>query len=169
MIGDFVCGQPGLGADLLGEVVKIAREVLVRHRQFAGPMQAKERRVGFNRQLIKRKMLGCFRDCALELLSPGVGALPRPGIYEIERISWKNRARDRDGVKCFLRVVQAPKLRESGVVERLHAQRNAIDARCAKAAEARCLHAGRIGLQRHFDIRRNTPVLADAIQDRLHR
>ena len=62
--------------------------------------------------------------------------------------------------------MQAAELLQRGIVERLHAERHAIDAGRAIAAEARRLDAGRIGLQRHFDVGRDRPVLADGVEDR---
>ena len=106
-------------------------------------------------------MLGGFRDGALELGGPGVERLARPRIDQIERIAVEDRARDRDRVERLLRAMQAAEFLQRGIVERLHAKRNAIDAGGAIAAEARGLHAGRIGLQRHFDIGCDAPVLAD--------
>src|SRR5689334_17580397 len=114
-------------------------------------------------------MLSGFRDRPLEFRSPGIKTLLRPRIDEIERVTVENRTGDCDCIERLLRAVQPAELLERVVVEGLHAERDAIDPGCAKAAETSCLHAGRIGFERYLDVRRNTPVLGDAIQDRLHR
>mgnify|MGYP001611871623 CR=1 FL=1 len=168
VVGDFVGRQAFAGADQLREVVQIAPEVIVGDRQLAGRAQAEERRARLDGQLIEREMLGRFRDGALELDGPGGQRLARPRINEIERIALEDRARDRNGRERLLRRVQTAQFLERAIVERLHAERDTIDAGAAIAAEARGLHAGRIGLQRHFDVAGDAPVLTDAIEDRLH-
>ena len=62
--------------------------------------------------------------------------------------------------------MQAAQRFQRGIVERLHAERDAVDAGCAIAAKPRRLDAGRIGLQRDLDIGGDAPVLADRIEDR---
>ena len=147
------------------EIVKIARQILVGNDQFAGLVQAEERRVGFDGQLIKRKMF-----CGLTAMArlrvprrPGIECLPRPGVDQIERVAIEDRAGDRNRVERFLRRVQASELLQHGIVERLHAQRNAVDTGGAIAAEPRRFYARGIGLERDFDVWRDRPVLADTI------
>ena len=55
---------------------------------------------------------------------------------------------------------------ERGIVERLDAERDAVDAGGAVAAKARGFDAGRVGFQRHLDIGRDAPGLRDGIEDR---
>ena len=55
----------------------------------------------------------------------------------------------------FLRGVQPPQLFQRSIVERLHAERNAIDARCAVACKTRRLHAGRVSFERDFHVGRD--------------
>ena len=58
-----------------------------------------------------------------------------------------------------------PSALQRGVVERLHAERDAVDAGGAIAAEALRLDAAGIGLQRDLGIRRDRPVSRDRIED----
>ena len=169
VVGNFVGRQAGLGAGRLREVVEIARGVVVGNDELAGFLQTEKRRVLLDGQLIERKMLGRLGNGALELGRPGGRRLARPRIDEIERVALEIRARHRDRVERFLRAVQAAQLFQRGIVECLHAERHAVDAGGAIAAEARCFHAGRIGFQRHLDVGRDAPVFADGIENGLHR
>ena len=56
-------------------------------------------------------------------------------------------------------VVQAAEAAQVGVVQRLHAERDAVDAGGAVAAEALRLDAGRVGLERDLDVGGDGPVL----------
>ena len=51
-----------------------------------------------------------------------------------------------------MRGMQTAELFQRRIIERLHAERNAIDACRAKTAKAGCFHAGGICLERHFDV-----------------
>src|SRR3954447_20127197 len=61
--------------------------------------------------------------------------------------------------------MQASKRLQRRVVQRLYAERHAIDTGCAKTTKARGLDAGRIGFQRDLDVGRNAPMPADCIED----
>ncbi len=62
-----------------------------------------------------------------------------------------------------------PRKRRSAIVERLHAERDAIDAGGAIAAEALSLDAGGVGFERDLDIGIDRPGPADRIEDRADR
>ena len=94
MIGNLVSRQAGIGANGLREIIEIAREILVRNGELARPVQAEERRVRFDGQLIEREMLGGFSDRTLEFRRPAVERLPRPRVDQIERVAVKYRASD---------------------------------------------------------------------------
>ena len=102
----------------------------------------------------------------LSSASHALRRLPRPGVDQIERIAVERFPRDGDGVERLLRGVHAAKLFQRRIVERLHAERDAVDAGGAIAAKARRLDAGRIGFERDLDIGRHGPVLADGVEDR---
>ena len=53
VVGDFIGRQAGGGAGLAGEVVERARVVGVGHHQLAGSMEAPERRLGLDGQLLR--------------------------------------------------------------------------------------------------------------------
>ena len=166
MIGHFVSRQAGLAADRLREIVKIAAEILVRHDQFAGLVQAEERRARFNGELIEREMFGRFGDGAFEFGLPAFKRLARPRIDQIEGVTIEDRTRDGNRVERFLRGVQAAQFLQRLIVKRLHAERYAIDAGGAVAAKACRLDAGRIGLERNLGVAGDGPVLADGIENR---
>jgi hypothetical protein len=54
--------------------------------------------------------------------------------------------------------VQAAQCLQRRVVQRLHAERDAVDTGGTIAAKARRLDAGRIGLERDLDVARDMPV-----------
>src|SRR5579862_2810230 len=90
-------------------------------------------------------MLRGFTDRAREFRLPGGKRLARARINQIERVAVEDGARDGNRLERLLRAVQAAELLQREVVERLHAERDAVDAGGAIAAEARRLNAGRIG------------------------
>ena len=93
---------------------------------------------------------------------PGLWRLAGAGVDEIEGGAVESRGGDVEGAQCLLRRMQAAEQLQIGVVQRLHAERDAIDARRAIAPETRGLDAGRIGLQRDFGVGVELPQLADA-------
>src|ERR1700710_951065 len=61
--------------------------------------------------------------------------------------------------------MQASQRLQRRIVQRLNAERYAIDTGRAKPAKARGLDAGGIGFQRDFDVGCDAPMLADRIED----
>ena len=165
VVGNLVGRQSVLGADFLGDVVERARHRFVRRLQLAGGVQAEERRALFDGELIERQMLGGFRDRELQFIRPHLRGLVGAGVNQIERITVERGARDRDRVERLARGMQPSQRLQRGIVQRLHAERNPVDAGCAVAAKPRCLDAGRIGLQRDLGVGRDAPVFADRIQN----
>ena len=111
-------------------------------------------------------MLGGFGDGALEFGFPLRRRLPRTCVDQIERVAVERLPRDGDRVERLLRGVQPAELLQRRIVERLHAERHAVDAGRAIAAKARRLDAGGIGFERDLDVGRDGPVLADGVEDR---
>jgi hypothetical protein len=64
VVGNLVGGKAGRGADILRDVIELARGVVVGRNKLAGFAQREERRVRLDRQLIERQMLGRFGDRA---------------------------------------------------------------------------------------------------------
>ena len=165
VIGNLVGRQALLRADFLRHVVERARGRLIRRLQFARGVQTEERRALFDGELIQRQVFGRFRDRQLQFIRPHLRRLVGAGVDQIERISVEGGARDRNRVERFLRGMQAPQRLQRCIVQRLHAERHAIDAGGAITAKARRLDAGGVGLQRDFDVGRNAPMLADGIEN----
>ena len=169
VIGDFVGGQSGVTADTLGEVIEVARHVVVRHDKLARLVQAKKWRVRLDGQLVKREMFGRLGNRALEFMRPVLGGLARSSLDKVERVTVENGTGDRNGIERFLRRVEPAKFLQGCIVERLHPERNAVDAGGTEPTKARSFHTGWIGLQGYFDVWRDSPVLTDAIKDCLYR
>jgi hypothetical protein len=106
----------------LREIVQIAREILIGDGQFSGFVQTEERRVRLDCQLVERQVLGGFCDRSLEFGSPGIEALLRTCVDEIEGIAVENRPGYSDSIECLLRAMQPAKLLECRVVEGLYAE-----------------------------------------------
>src|SRR3981189_1850143 len=121
-------------------------------------MQRREGRLRLDGELVEREMLGRLRDGAGELGAPGRDRLAWTRIDQIEGIALENPARDRDRVERLAHRVEPAELLEYRVVERLHAERDPVDARRPIAAKARPLHARWIGLERDLDIGRESPM-----------
>src|SRR5690606_21273841 len=69
-----------------------------------------------------------------------------------------------DGAERFFRRVQAAEEFQFPVVERLHAERETVDARRAVAAETLRLDAGRVRLERDFRALLHRPEGGDAFE-----
>ena len=78
-------------------------------------------------------------------------------------------ARELHGAARLRHVMDAPERLQRGVVERLHAERDAVDAGGAIAAETLRLDAAGIGLQRDLGIGRDVPQSRDRIEHRADR
>ena len=83
-----------------------------------------------------------------QLVAPGGERLTRARIDQVERSALERRAGDVHGGAGFGHGMQAAERAQIGIIERLHAERDAVDAGAAVAAEAIRLHARGIGLQR---------------------
>ncbi len=73
---------------------------------------------------------------------------------------------ERQRGKRFLRRMLASERFEALIVERLHAERNAVDTRGTIAGEVLGLDAGRIGLERDLGVVLDVPMTPDGIEDR---
>src|SRR5258705_348013 len=78
VIGYLVSRQPMPGTDVLRNVIKRTRGRLVRRLKFARGMQAEERRLRLDCQLIERQMLGRLRDREIQFVRPHIGRLIGP-------------------------------------------------------------------------------------------
>ena len=132
-------------------------------------MEPVKRRAFLDGELIERQVLGGFRDRVLQFVGPHPRRLVGARIDQVERVALEGGAGDRDRLERLARSVQPAQGFQRRIVERLHAERDAIDAGRAIALEARRLHAGRVGLQRHLDIRRHAPVFRDGVENAAHR
>ncbi len=165
VIGNLVGRQAMRRADLLGDIVELARQRLVGRLQLAGGVQAEERRALLDGELVERQMFGGFRDRVLQFGGPHLRGLARAGIDQVERIAVEGLAGDRHRIERLARGVQPAQRLQRGVVQRLHAERYPVDAGRAVTGKARGLDAGRVGLERDFDIGGDAPVLADRIEN----
>ena len=94
-----------------------------------------------------------------------VRRLLRACVNQIEGIAVEHRARDGDRVEGFARRMGAAERRQCRIVERLHAERNAIDAGRAIAAKPFRLDAGWIGLKRDLGIGCDLPTARNRVDD----
>ena len=90
-------------------------------------------------------------------------------IDEIKIDAREYRLRERNRAPRFLSAVQAAERLQRLIVERLHADGDAVDARRAVIAKAPLFDAVGIGFERDFGILRDRPKRRDAIEHRAHR
>jgi hypothetical protein len=84
VVGNFVGGQTGGGADVLCDIVEITPGIVVGNDELAGLAQREERRVRLDRQLIERQMFGGLIDRELQFVCPFGRRLPRPRVDQVE-------------------------------------------------------------------------------------
>ena len=111
-------------------------------------------------------MLGGAADGLIQLDGPSCGRLPWARINEIERRAAENRGRGLDRLHRFLDRMHPAERPEVGVIQRLHAERDAVDPRRPVAAQPASLDAGGVGFERHFNVGRHAPVRGNGVEDR---
>ena len=168
MIGNLVGRQPRSLAKLLGEAIQLARLLAVRDAQRAGGMPRGERRALLDGELIEREVVGGMIQRASQLRFPLDRRLSFPRIDQIERHALEMALGERKRGQRFFGRVLSSKRFEASIVERLHAERQPVDAGRPIAREILGLDAGRIGLERDLGIARQTPMSGDGIEDRRH-
>ena len=94
VIGNLIGRQAVPRADLLRDIIKRARGLLIRRLQFARGMKGEERRALLDRQLIERQMLGRFPNRKLQLIGPHPWRLTGAGVDQVKRIALKGAPRD---------------------------------------------------------------------------
>ena len=147
------------------DVVQRARNRFVGCLEFAGRVQVEKRRALLDGQLVERQMLRRFRDRVPQFLGPHRWRLVGTRVNQIEGIAIEDGARDRHRLQRLARGMQASESLQRRIVQRLHAERHAVDARRAIAAEPRGLDAGRIGFQRDLDVIGDAPIFSDRVED----
>ena len=109
-------------------------------------------------------MFGRMGNRLLQFHTPCRFGLVGAGIDQIERIAVEHGSRFGHRIKGFGHRMFASQGLQIGIVERLHADRQAIDTGGAVIGQTARLDTGRIGLHRHFDIAGHRPMAADRIQ-----
>ena len=169
VIGDLVGRKPVAGGDVLRERIEIRRELRLRNGELAGGVEAGERRLLLDGELVEREVVGRHADRLFELGAPGGQRLPGPRIDQVEGKPREDGARKLHGAARILHVMDAAERLQRGVVERLHAERDAVHAGAPIAAETLRLDARRVRLQRHLRIGRDMPAVRNRIENRTHR
>ena len=154
MIGDFVSRQARGGEGVLRRLVKRALRLFIRQAEIAARESARESSACLDGELIEREMIARHRQRGIELVAPRCERLPRPRIDQIEREAREEPRRERDRVPRLTRIVAAAEEFQRRIVERLHAERDAVNAGSAQLGKARGLDRGRIGFERDLEIAR---------------
>jgi hypothetical protein len=169
VVRHLVGGETGRVAELLRRLVHVRREVLLgQPGELAGGETVAEGGARLDRQLIKRQVIDRHRERLGQFRPPVGQRLKLPRINQVEAHPVEMRARDAEGPPRLRRAVQPSEARQIPVVQRLHAERDAVDPRLGVAAKAPGLHRGRVRLQRHLQIVGEGPGAADAREDRRH-
>ena len=168
MVGDLVGRPAGRREPRLGELEHRRRLVLAGQGEGAARMVGEEARAALDGELIEREVLAGQAEGALQLGGPGFDRLARPGIDQVEGIAREVPAGRCDGgdrlVGRMLTAEEAQRWR----IERLHAQRHAIDAGLGQRGEAAGFDRGRIGFKRDLDLGGGVPQRLGAFDHRAH-
>ena len=103
---------------------------------FAGVPQIEMARPHLDGQLVERQMALRQPQRFLELVFPVAQRLARTGIDEIEARAWKDRLREAHGADGFIDRMLAAEFGQRSFAQGLDAERDAVDAGGAIAAEA---------------------------------
>ena len=123
------------GCDLLRQLIKVGGVFAVGDFEFLRRMQRVERRAFLDGELVKRQVVGGIADCLFQLRRPGFRCLAGTGINQVEGKPREDFAGEPDRMQGLVHIVQPAEELQVAVVQRLHAQRNAVDARRAIAAK----------------------------------
>src|SRR5215207_1392023 len=110
------------------------------------------RRSRLDGQLVERHVALLFTERPAKLPTPIRSGLARPCIDEIEGDAGENAGSKPKGGECFRNIVLAAETGEIAIIERLYADRQAIDACGAVALKVSCFGAGRIRLEGYLGI-----------------
>src|SRR5262245_10568552 len=127
-------------------------------------MELREWRARLDGELVEREVVTRHRQRVRQLPLPVVQCLTGPRIDEVEREAGERLTRYLDRGLRLSGSVEAAEIAQVGVVEGLHAERDAVDPRGAVVAKPRRLDGGRIGLQRDLGARIQGPEAADLVQ-----
>ena len=84
------------------------------------------------RERVHRYMMRCRRQHAIERAPPACGRLPGKAAHQVARHIEASVLHRRDSRKCPISIVNAANSSQLGIVEGLHAQRDARDTRLGK-------------------------------------
>ena len=114
-------------------------------------------------------MVRLVPERARKLRAPGSQSLRFPCIDKVERHAVEIALGDSERRKRFICRMHASERLEARIVESLHTERDAIDARGTVAREPFRFDAGWIGFKRNLNIRIDFPMAGNRIEDRCHR
>ncbi len=153
VVGDLV-GVQAVGGGLLGGgLVEGGGVLALGQHQGALAVQRLEGGAGLHGELVERQVVGGERQRLAQLRAPGGQRLLRAGVDQVEGQAGEGRARElQRGARLGGVVLPAEHAQGVGV-ERLHAEREAVHPGLPEGGEPPRLHAGRVGLQRHLEVR----------------
>ena len=114
-------------------------------------------------------MVGGHADRRFELRAPGPRRLRRARIDQVEGEAREGFPRELDRAPRLGDAVDAAERLQRRIVERLHAERKAVDARRAIAAKALRLGAAGIGFERDLGVGGDRPESRDRLEHRRDR
>ncbi len=152
VIGDFISRHSRRFAQLLRGFVKSRRQIVVGNAKLAVLVEQREGRLRLDGELIEREMIGAEGERLFQFGAPLRVALTRPRIDQIQRDAIEIPHRQIERRFRFFGIVQPPQEFQIGIVQRLHPQRQAIDAGGAVIGKSRRFRAGGIGLERDLDM-----------------
>ncbi len=163
MIGNLVGRQARLDQPRLRALEHLRRIVLVGQGEGAPGMLGEELRAALDGELVERQVLAGEAERPLELGRPGLGRLAGPAIDQVERMAGEGLLRYGERPQRLVDGMLAAEEFQRRDIERLHAERHAIDAGLRQLGEAAGLDRGRVGLERDLDVGRAVPELTGAL------
>ena len=168
VVGNLVGRKSNFLSQFLRHVIEVGGAVIIGRHQRALGVQIEIGGAGLDGELIERHVALLLTQRNRQFLAPLRHALIGPGIDQIERHTRENAGGEAEGGECLGRGMLAAQRFQIIIVQRLHADRNAVDAGRAITPEILRFDGGRVGFKGDLDMRRDCPERGDRVEHMAH-
>ena len=158
VVADLVGGKACCAGALAGEREEIARRIVVERGEPALAHEGGKARARLDGELVEREVAGPQRQRARQFGVPAFRRVAGAGVDEVETDPREMALGDIERGEPLGGIVEAAQKMERLVVERLKAERDAVDPRARQRGEIGRLDRRGIGFESDLDIRRKAPV-----------